>query len=1170
MTALVLACALPVALRAHARAAPTQTPAAEAVELAAGQSSRIEVRPGAPVRVRLPPTGSLGELTIDFDGAEVTATLIDAGGKALTTARAPERGQGRLIVLAEARADLMLLLGVAADYARPAGAQVQWAPREPSPDPAALLTLQREVYGAIDAWRNGSRDELQLGADRLKACLSDLRASASPWLLFEGLLTLGQIDGVLGKPADAAAVLAEAAAIARSRGDANGEGLALLKEARVRAASGEPAPGLELATKALALRQRAGDLRGEAEAIVTLAGITNGKGAPDEALALTDRAAGAVQQAADQRLLGEYFNLRGVILQQMGRVADALDAYGRALALRRDVGDRLGEGQTLGNMGSALRDRGEIRRAVTTLREAVEIRRAAGDRSGVGTTLYNLGNALLDLAEYQLAIDCMTDALAIFRETKGVRGEAFTLQNLGAAATMLGDRPRARRYYAEALPLWERVGDRRGQAIVLNHLADEAIDRDAPAEAAELVGRALELARAASAKREEADALHHDGRILRRQAKHDDAIVRFRQSVERHEEIRNPIGAAGARLELGRALADAGRLDEARVEIRAALAVREATGHRRGQIAALGALAAVDRRAGALDAAEASARRALDLFEQLRAGVASARARTWMGASAQSLYELARDILVDRHLQDPKQGHDRAALAVYERGRARRLLEGIAEGPLPRAGDDRTADLAAREQTLSADIEAQTALLGRQFASGLPAQRLADTRAALERLVLALDDVKTQIRRRSPAYADLRHPRPLDAGALQRLLDADTALLAFAPGETRSVGWVVTPDTVRLVVLPPLAEIDAPARALLAALTARNRIPDGESRTARRDRLARADAEWSALAARLAATVLGPFGSVEARRLAIVADGPLAGVPFGALPAAVAGGRISFDRPCTTGDCPLVEKVEVVTLPSASVLAALRELRKAREPRSLRAAVIADPVFRATDPRVSAAGAGEATAAGALARRDATLEWLESLPRLPASRDEAHAIAELAGPGRAIVRLDFAAGRGALFDAELRAPDVLHLASHAIIDEAQPELSGIVLSLVDARGSRVRGFVPLIEVYDLPIAADLVVLSACRSAGGAEVPGEGLSSLTRGFMHAGALRVVASLWSVEDAATAAFMRSFYRALFAQGLPAAAALRTAQAELRASARWASPYYWAAFTLHGDWE
>jgi CHAT domain-containing protein len=281
------------------------------------------------------------------------------------------------------------------------------------------------------------------------------------------------------------------------------------------------------------------------------------------------------------------------------------------------------------------------------------------------------------------------------------------------------------------------------------------------------------------------------------------------------------------------------------------------------------------------------------------------------------------------------------------------------------------------------------------------------------------------------------------------------------------------------------------------------------------------------------------------------------------------GARFDPARPCAVAACALGSAAEIVTLPSASVLVELRRNRAARPARTLRAAVLADPVFRPDDPRVSApARVPETTQASADLRREGGLLSPDALTRLPFSREEARAIGALAGPST-FIGLDFDASRATIDAGRLGRPEVLHIATHAMVDETQPELSGIVLSLVDERGGRVRGFLPLAEVYDLPVSADLVVLSACRTAVGPEMRGEGLVSLTRGFMYAGSLRVIASLWSVEDEATAVFMHTFYESLFTQRLPASAALRAAQRTLQRTPRWSSPYYWAAFAFHGDW-
>jgi CHAT domain-containing protein len=188
---------------------------------------------------------------------------------------------------------------------------------------------------------------------------------------------------------------------------------------------------------------------------------------------------------------------------------------------------------------------------------------------------------------------------------------------------------------------------------------------------------------------------------------------------------------------------------------------------------------------------------------------------------------------------------------------------------------------------------------------------------------------------------------------------------------------------------------------------------------------------------------------------------------------------------------------------------------------------------------------------------------------LLASREEAEAILRLTSPHRSLKALDFRASRRELFDAKLDDFRILHFATHGLLNSSHPELSGLVLSLVDEHGAPQNGFLRLQDIYNLRLAADLVVLSACSTALGSEVRGEGLVGLTRGFVYAGARSVLASLWKIDDEASAEFMKIFYRKILAEGLRPAVALRTAQTELQKEKRWQAPYHWAAFVLQGEW-
>ena len=318
---------------------------------------------------------------------------------------------------------------------------------------------------------------------------------------------------------------------------------------------------------------------------------------------------------------------------------------------------------------------------------------------------------------------------------------------------------------------------------------------------------------------------------------------------------------------------------------------------------------------------------------------------------------------------------------------------------------------------------------------------------------------------------------------------------------------------------------------------------------------------------------------LSGKRLLIVADGALQYVPFAALPEPVVSRQLSVAgktadanrQPTTDPRQPLMVRHEIINLPSASVLSVLRQAAQERKPAARSVAVIADPVFDANDPRRKARRQEAHSAAMREGQNlsGAGLERLATrgaLSRLPFTREEARGIRALAPD--ALTALDFKANKAFVTAPELKQYRIVHFATHGLLEAAHPALSGIVLSLVNERGTPQDGFLRLNEIYNLDLSADLVVLSACQTALGREVWGEGMIGLTRGFMHAGAQRVLASLWKVSDSTTADLMQRLYRALLKQGKSPAAALRAAQLEMRQQPQWQAPFYWAAFALQGE--
>jgi CHAT domain-containing protein len=239
--------------------------------------------------------------------------------------------------------------------------------------------------------------------------------------------------------------------------------------------------------------------------------------------------------------------------------------------------------------------------------------------------------------------------------------------------------------------------------------------------------------------------------------------------------------------------------------------------------------------------------------------------------------------------------------------------------------------------------------------------------------------------------------------------------------------------------------------------------------------------------------------------------------------------------------------------------------------------VIADPVFSAADERL---GARAKTGVTKQVPDDgsANTRLIEHLAddsgliirRLKFTRQEADQILAQAPRAKNFKAVDFKANRAVATGNELSKYRYVHFATHGYIDSDRPDLSAIVLSLVDEAGKPEDGFLRAHDIYNLNLPAEVVVLSACETGLGKQIKGEGLVGLTQGFMYAGARRVVVSLWNVNDKATAELMARFYRGILREKKTPAAALRNAQMEMSRQKQWQSPYYWAAFVLQGEWK
>ncbi|MEA2561592.1 MAG: hypothetical protein QOH06_3096 [Acidobacteriota bacterium] len=828
--------------------------------------------------------------------------------------------------------------------------------------------------------------------------------------------------------------------------------------------------------------------------------------------------------------------------QRSDALPAALACYEETLALFRELGCKKDEARILNNLGAVHDGLGEPDAALEHYGQALALRREIANRRDEAETLNNIAAVHRALGDWQEALRLYGQMQEILEPLGDRWLEAARLANIGFTYNSLGEPQRALPFLEDALKLRRETGDRRGEIITLNNIGSARLNLGEPDKALDLHRQALEQSIALGDPRQQAISRLRlaEAQLARNEVPAallglDSALANFKTTGNR----RNEAQALDLR---GRALALAGRQQEALPVLQSVLALHRTLRDRAGEAEALRALAATERSLGRIEEARTHAGEAVAKVEELRTSFVSPDLRAAFLATQEHAYALVIDLLMDRHAAQPGGGYDRAALEVSERGRARSLLDVLHSGSVVRAGAAVPAKLLERRQSLRRRLSASSAQ--RLKVSGAGAEALGK---GSEALLAELDGVEAELRRLDPLYATVAAPPTLDLQAIGKLLDPGTLLLEYSLGEERSFLWAVDAKGMRSFVLSPRKEIEDLAREVHEELST---VGSDAGRQREATEL-------------LGKMLLGPVWgeAAQVRRLIVVPDGALHVLPFAALRVPEPGRR--WDA--AGGLRVLLDYQEVVYLPSATTLALERQRLEQRPPAPKWAAILADPIFSSRDSRLAKA---TATSKVEPVRSEGTGTLL-GFERLPSSGREAAEIAALAPAGQVWSALGLAASREEVLSGKLRAYRVIHFATHGLANTRNPELSGLVLSLVDSAGQPREGFLSLTDIYDLDLDADLVVLSGCRTALGKEVRGEGLMGLTRGFLHAGVPRVVGTLWPVQDRTTAELMTRFYSALWKDHLPPAAALRAAQQSLSREPRYKDPYSWAGFVLQGDW-
>jgi CHAT domain-containing protein len=1095
------------------------------------------------------PAGMFASVTIRKSGVDAAIKIVDPSGKILMMADSANGffGPVKASTIAEAAGTYSVKVIKSPRTAETGKYEIELTSLgAPSETNRKEIQAETTFYQAAAKERTGDR------ASRL-ASLQLYEQAEQQWLELGDhyneavcLQRLGAVNYTLSENQKALQYYEQALTKRRAAGDRVGEAATLTGIGVAYSALGDDQKSIDYYQQALPIRRATGDLAGEATTLNSL-GISYAKMSENQKAleyyqqsleikrALGDRPGQALTihnigilhalQGEKQTALEDYRQsyeinratgdrmqeandliAMAAVYADLGENLKGLDSYQQALPLSRAVGDRIGEAYVLNGMGMLHFDIGEAQQALDQFQQALVLERATGARSLEGSTLDNLGNAYHVLGAYEKALDSYQQALTIQRAVRYRNGEAIGLTNVGLIYAETNNPRKAVEYYQQALPIEREIHDRNREASTLNSLGEAYVALGENQKALESFQQSLPIATGVGDRSAEAACLSGFGSVYSALGQKQQALDSYSQSWKLYAEVRYKQG-------------------EAQTQFR---------------------MASLQRELGDLDRARTLAANAREVSESLRAKVVSEDLKTSYFASVQRYYGLEIDVLMDLRRKNPSGGYDSEALQASERSRARTLLEMLREAHADiRQGVDPA--LPEKERVLQAQLNAKELDRTRTLGGKHTAEQAAEVEKAVNSLSNEYQDIEAQIRARSPRYAALSSPQPLNLAAIQKeVLDSDTILLEYAMGEDRGYLWVVSPASITGFVLPKRDEVEEATRAFYDGIT-------------------KPGTAASASGKALSHVLLGDAAPLLAgKRLLIVADGALQYLPFQALP-----------DPDGSGE-PLVVHHEVVNAPSASTIAILRRENQNRKPAPKLLAILADPVFSTDDSRLSRGQ--ERAATPATRDMDEAIERSMNdigmngarLSRLPGTRREAAGIVSLVPTEQRKEALDFEASRETVMSPEMDQYRMLHFATHGLLNSVHPELSGLVFSMVNREGVAEDGFLRLNEIYNLKLSADLVVLSACQTGLGKETRGEGLVGLTRGFMYAGAPRVVASLWKVDDRATAELMKQFYAAMLGkESLRPAAALRAAQIQMAKTKEFADPYYWAAFTLQGEW-
>jgi CHAT domain-containing protein len=826
---------------------------------------------------------------------------------------------------------------------------------------------------------------------------------------------------------------------------------------------------------------------------------------------------------------------------ELDRRDEARISNDRALQIWQELQDKRGEAFSLVMQGDLLMMDDRPAEASVAFKRAEVLCREIDDRIELATALVDQNFLAIRQGQWQNALVLLNEAQTLLVEEEAEPYLAGKIANsFGEIYEAYGQLDTALSYFRESLSHFQDVAHDVKGAITAGIKVGRVQASLGNYDAAK---RQIDQSLAAAVQTDNALTIglcHEDlGRVWLQAGSYVPARLAFLNAISYFIKSNSDRPLARANMYLGQTEHLLGNLLRAGEAYETALRFFEKNSDYTNEAAlrfGLGKLALEKKR---LDQAEVHLSRSIELTERLRENASSKELRSSFLHSVHDRYEAYVEWLMTRYSRGRNQVDAIKALEAAESGRARALLDSLYNYQRELRQPSEPV-LVLEEETLQREEQRLVDAKARLVSRGGTEAETAAVDGELREVRAKLETLEARIQS-STKFNDLLRPNPLRYERIRtEITNTQTSLLYYSLGSEKSFAWVITKDGLNTYELADKRTIENAAHQLLKHL---NTPP----------RNAAEETELQIAIGEVSRLVVEPLSAnLQTERLIVVADGILQYVPFGIL-----------ETPAPARD-PMISRFEIVESPSASALVLVRRERMGRQAASKLLIGFGDAVFSSEysphptklDPNASD-------------ERSKPGSRFKNLPRLFYAKRELRAIGELTGNDSAFY-VEHNATRDKLLSVDLSQYRILHVVTHGVLDDQRPELSGLVLSMVSENSGPVDGFVSLADIYKMRAPVDLVVLSACHTALGQNLRGEGLIGLTRGFMYAGASGVVASLWKVDDRATAELMKHFYSNMLQRGMGPAAALRAAQMEIRSQPKWSSPYYWAAFTFQGDYD